>query len=616
MSDSVVFGIDLGTTNCSISCVSSSEEENTPSTVLIPQLSKSKLLIEDKQMPSALYIPIEGEFKVDENLLPWNEDGNNVVGALAKDRASDNPDRVVLSAKSWLCQSKSDAKKPILPWGSEIEDSKLSPFTATVTYLKHLKSTIENYKTSNGRTDQIEFVLTVPASFDEMAKNLTLEAASVAGLEKVSLLEEPLAAFYSWVSQMGENWRDHISIGNIVLVCDIGGGTADFSLIYVGEEEGKLNLQRLSVGKHLLLGGDNMDLALAFGLRQKLEESGKDLDNRQFQSLIHQSRLVKEKLFVEDVESLPVSIAGRGSSLFASTMKVDAKKSEVISQILDGFFPKISLDEAVIENTEAGISELGLPFENEPALTKHLGDFFKRSSRQIAHLPQLPDEVKIKAEQTTILPDFILFNGGVCTPSVVRERILEVVGAWGNQDLKVLEGTSLVSAVAQGASYFGKVKLTGQGIRIKAGIPRSYYLGLKSSMPAVPGYKHPTKGLCVVPRGMEEGTSTDLSKQIFSLITGQEVVFQLFTSNERGEDDFGFVVDNAERQLEPSSQLKLSLPVVGSESGAGDAKSVPVRLYSQITDLGTLELWMQSTESDDRWKLEFDVRTEKKTLNS
>ncbi len=618
-------GIDLGTTNSTIAwghTESASQASRAPQVVEIPQIEQPGRIAQHHQLPSALYIPFEGEHSSESLTLPWGEENRFIVGTYAKDRASTAPDRVVLSAKSWLCNPQIDRKEAILPWNSEIAEPKISPFSASSQYLKHLKRSVEHSgshdaglePTQGLDIEQAEVIVTVPASFDEVARNLTAEAAREAGLQNATLLEEPLAALYAWIAAAGDSWREQVAVGDVILVCDLGGGTADFSLVLAGEENGSLILDRLSVGDHILLGGDNMDLALAYQLRAKLEDSGQKLDTWQFHALIHEARKAKERMLSGEDASVPVTLAGRGSSLFASTLQVEATRDEVLALILDGFLPEVSFDQLPEPQTVVGIQELGLPFEAEPALTKHLAAFLQQSFEQVSKMSSVSEEIRQRATQKQLMPNVILFNGGVCKSALTRSRLLDVLSSWSAElglepNIRQLEGTNLDTAVAEGAAHYGQLKATGKGLRIRAGISRSYYLGLQSSMPAVPGFRPPVKGVCVVPQGMEEGTEHSLEEQTFSLLTGKEVEFRFFSSHQRPEDSMGLVLDDAERELEETARLHITLDSTDDSS----QNSVPVKLQSKVTDLGTLELWMQAAEGDQRWKLEFDVRGEKKT---
>lgn len=609
----VSLGIDLGTTNCTLA-YSAGEQ---PHVIEIAQVDKPGAVTAHAQMPSAVYISIPAEQSGEAFRLAWGNSPEHVVGRFARERAATAPDRVVLSAKSWLCNAQVDRKEAILPWNSEIAEQKISPFTASSLLLAHMRNAAESVLTNNPKLANVGVVITVPASFDEVARNLTVEAARDAGFEKVSLLEEPLAALYSWIARTGDGWREQISIGDVIVVCDVGGGTADFSLVLVGEQDRELTLERLSVGDHILLGGDNMDLALAYQLRKKLEADGNKLDTWQFHSLVHEARRVKERIMTQDDEILPVTLAGRGSSLFSSTLQVEAHRKEVLNLILDGFFPEIDFNELPQSGEEFGLEEFGLPFESEPALTKHLAQFLHNSNEQVAKIEKLPESVRVAASKNQLMPTAVLFNGGVFKSSLLRERTLKLLNTWSQAEeqnsVRELLGTDVDAAVAEGAAQYGQILLTGEGLRIRAGVPRSYYLGLKQSMPAVPGMQASINGICVVAQGAQEGTDFSLPGQKFSLVTGREVEFRFFSSQQRPDDQVGAVVNDAQSELTESTRLTATLPVV---DGQEKTQSVPVELHSKITDVGTLELWMHALNTDDRWKLEFDVRAEKKTPQS
>lgn len=583
MSDTISLGIDLGTTNSVVAW----SDHSTTKVLPLTQLVKAGLVGEQAQLPSQLLIPFEGQFQEASLSLPWSPASPYITGQMAKEAASTNPDRVVTSAKSWLCNPQIDRKAPLLPWKSEISEPKVSPYEASKQYLQHMRNAVQHYF---GQPIQ-QVTLTVPASFDEVARNLTFQAAEEAGFREPTLLEEPLAALYAWLERSQDSWREQIAPGDTILVCDLGGGTADFSLILAAEDEGSLSLERISVGRHLLLGGDNMDLALAYQLKAKFEAEGNSVDHWQFQSLIRQAQLAKEKLLTEEApESVPVTIAGRGSSLFDSTLQTHAVFQEAKTLIIEGFFPIVERDAVPQEGTGAGLQELGLEFESEPAFTRHLAAFLRRSADQVG-------------QSEMLLPTAILFNGGVCKSELIRQRILDLMQHWGASP-KVLEGNNLDVAVSEGAAYFGRMRQSGEGIRIRAGSPRSYYIGLESSMPAVPGLKPEVKGVCVVPMGMEEGSEVTLESQEFSVLAGRPVEFRFFS----GEDQnaHGEIVSHADERLTETSRLQMTLE-------SEETQRIPVRLQSRLTDVGTLELWLLSQIDDRRFKLEFDTRAEKKT---
>lgn len=607
MAGDFVIGIDLGTTNSVAAIAASLESQVLPLT----QLGGVGTLVDRVQLPSAIYLPFEGQFEEGKLDLPWASGRRNICGVFAKELGENTPDRLITSAKSWLCNSRVDRRDSILPWQSEISSGKLSPFEASRQILENIFGAIK-HRVGEESAKSASIVVTVPASFDEVARNLTLEAAAAAGLGEVSLLEEPLAALYAWISRSGDSWRRQISPGQLILVCDLGGGTADFSLVLASDKDGELSLERVAVGRHLLLGGDNIDLALAYKLRSKLEEEGRQLDAWQFRSLIYQAQKAKEKLLSDSsMEHVQLAVAGRGSDLFASTLQVELEFQEVKDLVLDGFFPEMGLEDLENENSGLGIRELGLSFESDPAFSRHLLRFLLDTAVNTTVTESLYKMISRDGEKAIAMPDVVLFNGGVCKSNLIRERILGLLKCWGNnRAICELADGNYDTAVAEGAAHFGWIRNNGQGIRIRAGISHSYYLGLESSAPAIPGMRAPVKGICVVPKGMEEGTEFTLENKEFSLLTGEPVEFRFFTSDARGDDHFGLLVENVEKGLQETSRLQLTLET----AGVGQENMVPVKLHSKVSDVGVLELWMVATDGRQRWKLEFDVRAEKKSL--
>jgi hypothetical protein len=604
MSKNFSFGIDLGTSNCAAALFTADDPQ--PASLEITQLLSPESVGEKKLLPSALYLPHPDEFPSGLPRMPWNEEeADALAGAFARERGAVVPDRFVTSAKSWLCQHQVDRKAAILPWKSDWEEGKISPFDASRRYLSHLRHNFEYHLGEKRPLQEGEVVVTVPASFDEAARSLTREAAEAAGFANATLLEEPLAAFYAWIHETGDAWRDQLSPGDTVLICDIGGGTADFSLIAVSEKDGNLDLERISVGEHILLGGDNVDLALAYTLRADLEENGTEIDDWQFLSLIHSCRLGKEKLFADgSLENFPISIPSRGSSLFAKTVSVQLRREQLERVALDGFLPILPITETPQARRSAGLQEFGLAYASDPVITKHLAQFLTRSLEVAKSNETLGP--KVDAGATFLRPTAILFNGGVFNAPPLRQRVLEILSSWSNgAPVKELAGGHLDLSVARGAAAYGWTAVSGKGIRIRAGAPRAYYIGLETSQPAVPGFRPPVKAVCVVPQGMEEGTEQALEEREFGLVTGEAVTFRFFSSTERPDDNVGQVVANAERDLEETTNLEITLEPT---EGLAPGEVVPVRLHSVLTELGTLELWMQHATSDKRWKLEFNVR--------
>jgi hypothetical protein len=604
-------GIDLGTSN-SVMAVTDLEGDHAE-IVEITQALGPNQVGEKVILPSALYLPHPEEFPEGSFLLPWKDAGELVVvGQFARDHGALVPDRLVTSAKSWLSNPHIDPKQRILPWRSESVEERLSPFECSRRYLHHIKEAFLNAERSQGRDWDIsdgQIVVTVPASFDEIAKTLTAEAAEAAGLGDVILLEEPQAAFYAWTAQAGRTWREQVTPGDIVLVCDVGGGTADFSLIAVTDVEGALELERISVGQHILLGGDNMDLALAYALRAKLEAAGKSLDSWQFLALVHAAARAKIALFEDStLAEAPIAVPSRGSSLLAKTVSTTLDRQTLEQIILDGFFARTSIDDLPREGRRSGLQEFGLPYASDPVVSKHLAGFLGRSLQNVKASDKLTSLAAPKLATEALIPTAILFNGGVFRAAPIRARVLDVLASWnGGKPVRELQGFEPDLAVARGAAMYGRHRVTGKGIRIKAGASRSYYVGLETSMPAVPGFRPPVKALCVVPQGMQEGTEFVIGEREFGLVTGQTAEFRFFSSAVRSGDTPGQILPDAERELEETSLLEVELSAL-PDIPAGQI--VPVRINSLVTELGTLELWMKHTNSDRRWKIEFRVRTE------
>ena len=441
-----------------------------------------------------------------------------------------------------------------------------------------------------------------PASFDASARELTREAALAAGLPTdLILLEEPQAALYAWLADAGDGWRKQLRAGDTLLVCDIGGGTTDFSLIGVEAEHGALSLKRLAVGNHLLVGGDNMDLALAFQAQEAFAAKGTQVDAWQSVSLWHACRAAKEALLSADGPAKhPVSVLGRGRKLIGGTITVELDRAAIAATLLDGFFPLCGLEAKPARARASGFREIGLPFEADAAVTRHLADFLSRHGGDACHGPGVAR------------PTHLLFNGGVLKAGALRQRLAEVLAGWfpagtdgktpqvlaGNQDLDF--------AVARGAAHYGALKRGGQGVRIRGGTARSYYVGVETAGMAIPGAPRPLRAVCAVPFGMEEGTQADVPGEGIGLVVGEPAHFRFFSSATRPQDKPGDVLRRwTDDELTETDSLEATLPAAtqGAEDGI-----VPVRLESRITELGVLELWGVSTVGDERWKLEFSVR--------
>ncbi len=606
-----IIGIDLGTTNCAVAYMKlpGGDDEYGDNVLFeIPQVVQPGNVELRAVLPSFLYIPGEVELPGGSLSLPWEKEIDYSVGEFARNHGGKVPQRMISSVKSWLCNPDIDRHAKVLPWKSPDDVKKYSPVEASTMYLKHIKDAWNKEFASEGPESAFEtqeILLTVPASFDPVARDLTVEAAKGTGLN-VTLLEEPQAAFYSWLSEMGDDWREQVEVGDLILVCDIGGGTTDFSLIAVGETEGELSLERIAVGDHILLGGDNMDLALAASVRENLKKEGTNIDSWQFQVLSHECRAAKENLLQkEKMESCPVVIPGRGSKLIGGSIKTELKRSDLEKILIEGFFPLISPSEHPKSKISIGLREMGLPYAQEPAITKHLAKFLS------AHVKSLKDYPALKKEkQTFVHPTAVLFNGGVFNSEILQQRLLACINSWlegeGSSPVKQLQSTDLDLAVAFGASYYGMVR-KGDGIRIRGGTAGTYYIGLQSSMPAIPGLPVPIKALCVAPCGMEEGTSLDVPGQDFGLAVGENVEFRFLASSVRKEDIIGDMVEDWEdKDIQEVSNINVELEGEGKEG-----KLIPVKLQSHVTEVGTLELWFVERDGKESWKLEFDVRGEK-----
>ena len=436
-------------------------------------------------------------------------------------------------------------------------------------------------------------MLTVPASFDAVARELTVEAARAAGLEHVTLLEEPQAAFYAWLARQGNDWRKKVKVGDILLVCDVGGGTTDFTLIAVTEQDGELALTRQAVGEHILLGGDNMDLALAHAVAATLPGGMDGLDAAQKVGLGHSCRAAKELLFASPAKAtVSVAVLGRGSKVIGGSLKTELTRAMLSSVLLDGFLPKTEPTEMPARGRRVGLAEIGLPYAADPAVTRHLARFLGQQAGSM------------HTGGSIVRPSAVLFNGGVFKSSEMRGRVIEVLSAWAGAPVPALEAADLDLAVAFGAAYYGQVR-QGKGVRIRGGAPRSYYIGVESSAPAVPGVARPLKALCVVPMGMEEGTEADVPGPEFGLVVGEPAEFRFLGSTTRRDDPVGLVVERwSADEIQEFAPVETAL---GAEDGK-PGEMVAVRLHAKLNEVGTLELWCNGTRDDRRWKLEFNVR--------
>lgn len=600
-------GIDLGTTHCVMSYTDLDQEDEDLQlhVVDIPQLIQPGEVDNKSQLASFLYQAHEAEIAEGSTALPWTPKPDKLVGEIARNLGSKTPVRLISSAKSWLCHAGVDCKQAILPADAPEDIEKVSPFVAMQAYLQHLVHAWKNEHPSHQLSEQ-DVTITVPASFDPAARELTAEAARAVGLNQAILLEEPQAALYSWIEKSEGDWRNHVQVGDIILVVDIGGGTTDLSLIAVTEQGGNLELTRVAVGDHILLGGDNMDLALAYTVKAKLEkEAGKRLEPWQLQALTHSCREAKEKLLNQpDSDNIPIVVASRGSSLIGGSLRTELLRGELNQVLLEGFMPQVAASDRPVSRPRSGLRSTGLPYAQDAGITRHLAAFLGKQ----LHATEDLNGVQLTENASFLHPSAVLFNGGVLKAEQFEQRLMQVLNDWLKTDkapeARLLQGAELDLAVARGAAYYGYVR-KGKGVRIKGGTAASYYVGVESAMPAVPGMPPEIEALCIAPFGMEEGTEAHLPDDEFGLIVGEPVRFRFFESNIRREDQVGSRLDFwNDDELEELSEIEITLSEEGKQ--AGDV--VPVNLSAAVTEVGTLELHAVSVLDQSKWKIEFDVR--------
>jgi molecular chaperone DnaK (HSP70) len=589
-----IVGIDLGTTNSAVAYIDLQAEGRRRTRIFsIPQLTGPGEITGQTMLPSFLYIPGQYDISKEALAMPWQKPQDHFAGAFARDQGAKIPARLVASAKSWMCHDQADRRAKILPWGADEEVAKVSPVHAAAAYLSHIRNAWNRAHTDEDEALERQLVIvTVPASFDEVARELTVEAAEAAGLPQVILLEEPLAAFYCWLMAHENDWDRHIQPNELILVCDVGGGTTDFTLIYLKKTDGRMGFERLAVGDHLILGGDNIDLALARGIEMQLAGKNTALKGDRWKTLCHQSRRAKERILGGDGDTEKITILGEGGKLIGGTLFATLNRRDVEETVLQGFFPVVSSADAEKTNRRKGITEFGLPYEQEPAITRHLGWFLEQHGQDVAKY----------LDKKRPAPDLILFNGGSLKPPIIQEQIRKAIGRWFGKaadDLpKVLENPDPDLAVSLGAAYYGSVK-TGRGVRVGSGSPRSYYLEV-----APQTNQERRRALCLVERGLEEGSKIELEQHEFKVLANQPVAFNVYSSSYRSGDRRGdlVVIDDS---LTPTAPIQTII-----QYGKKGVKTrIPVHVVAGYTEVGTLTLGCQSLISDHRWKLQFQLRS-------
>ncbi|HEU0121210.1 MAG TPA: Hsp70 family protein [Bryobacteraceae bacterium] len=558
-------GIDLGTTNSALAWMDSDDDDQVISVLDIPQFVAQGREDRLRTLPSFLYLGDQ-----------------TYVGAYAREQGALTPTRTVHSAKSWLSNGDVDRRAKILPWDTQEAARELSPVEVSAAYIRHMRKAWDDANPQHPLAEQ-DIVLTVPASFDEEARELTVEAAREAGLDRVTLLEEPAAAFYSWIANHLAESQKTLFDGQTVLVCDVGGGTSDFTLIKVSRKGDMVEFTRTAVGKHLLLGGDNLDLTLAWLVEAKL---GQSLSLRQRSALRRQCAAAKERMLNNPaIEKVEITVLGSGSSLIGGTLRTEITRAEALELALDGFLPKCALTDRPNDDKRSIFRELGLPYVSDPAVTKHLAAFL--------------------AGAGDVVPDAILFNGGFFIPEILRQRVADVLESWYGKRPAIFENRDLDLAVAVGAAYYANAKTTGTGVLVRGGLPRAYFIGIGEGA-------DPVKTVCLAPRGAEEGSSLELDMEGLQLVANKPVSFRLYSSLTRTEDKLGDIVEFPAEAVE-SGELHAHAPLnalirFGKPQGE---RFVPVKLGATLTAVGTLEIYCDSKISDNRWRLQFELRKAK-----
>jgi len=576
LSSDYLVGIDLGTSNCAVAYIDPRRGPDAPvQDFPITQAIRPADIRPGPLLPSAIYLPHAEELSPETYALPWDAAPSYIVGEFARWQGARVPARLITSAKSWLSHSGVDRTAAILPWGAPLDVEKMSPVEASSRLLLHMRNAW-NDAHPDAPLETLEVVITVPASFDEVARALTVTAARHAGFEKFTLLEEPQAAFYDFTARHRHNLETVLEGIGLVLVVDVGGGTSDFTLVQVGQDQ---TLRRIAVGEHLMLGGDNMDAAIARRAEEQMTAGGRKLSATQWSELLQASRAAKESLLsASSPETYHVSVLAEGGRLIGGSMSAKLSREDIERIVLDGFFPPCGPNDLPRRATRIALQEFGLPYAQDAAVMRQLAGF-------------------LHTHAAAGRPDAVLMNGGVFNSPAIAARLVEVVSSWwpGASGIRVLEHQSLELAVARGAAWYGMVR-RGMGRRIGGGAAHSFYVGLETKRGEEP------KALCLIPRGAEEGQTLELGGRTFNLTLGRPVQFPLFTSASDRVVSSGEIVTVGD-DLHALPPIHTVL-----KSAEPKAEQVPVHLRAIPTEIGTLELWCVSDVSNEQWRLEFELR--------
>ena len=628
-----IIGVDLGTTNIALFYIDTERTDTKIQQFKISQLVAPGEIDELSLLPSFCYLPSPDERSREILNLPWDAKPDVAVGKFARDHGASIPGQLVVSAKSWLAHAGVDRTKPILPWGNDTQVHSKSPVEVSAHYLSHLKNAWNHkYKRVKDRSgspclfEDQQIIITIPASFDETARELTIAAARLAQLNKITLVEEPLAAFYAWLYENENDWQSQINPGEMTLVVDVGGGTTDFSLIEMDENN---SLHRSAVGDHLLLGGDNIDMAIA----RKIEKSwGDKLDANEWSKLCQLCRNAKETLLSSDRDKTDITLMASGSSILGNLKKSVLHRKDLVEMLEKGFYPQVD-PESLTQAKRSGIREMGLPYAANPAVTEHLLQFLRyakkvtrsdknrptngsenanryRDQKRVDDAGELSsqdhsgnEDLNSKKRDSTgstktdgmIYPDRILFNGGSMISEVVRKRVISVVSSWFPKRPAPIElkGGNFSLAVALGAAYYGRVR-RGHGVKVRGGIARSYYLEVKDRV----GKK---EFVCIMSRDTEENIQVSVPGA-FLLQTSKKVLFNLYSSATR-------LLDKPGERIKSNEELTLVAPLVTVlQFGKTESKSVEVTIGCEETEAGALKVYLDSAQTHHLWPLHFDLR--------